>query len=251
MVTTLTNTQNSNEQANLEIVISSISEGQENAKFTINIERTGALTDDNVSHTINISTALEDTSINLKFENTTNFSKAPEFQEFSDGNYVVINELSKEQLDSLFTNLGALVSERLQGIDFLSPISGIFSVLEMKESMYDAAAESAESTKNALEEEGALFESSGDSMAEATNAMSNQVVATFNAQFTAFEGTRKGSEIKSLINTANMSNTTNADHIVDYGNITADTVEPTKTYNVSFEKDADGYINKAIITETE
>lgn len=59
-----------------------------------------------------------------------------------------------------------------------------------------------------------LINSGRDVTDTATTQMSSQKIQTFNAQFTAYEGTKKGSEIKGLTSLVTASNTTDDAHQV-------------------------------------
>ena len=98
-----------------------------------------------------------------------------------------------------------------------------------------------------------LINSGRDVTSTGTAGMNSQKIQTFNSQFTAYEGTRKGSEIKSLINTVNASNATDSEHQVGVG-VTgeihnAGDIESTKTYTVTlhYNPDGDGRIGREAI----
>ena len=59
-----------------------------------------------------------------------------------------------------------------------------------------------------------LINSGRDVVDTGTAGMQSQKIQAFNSQFTAYEGTRKGSEIRNLINTVNASNSTDENHQV-------------------------------------
>ena len=101
----------------------------------------------------------------------------------------------------------------------------------------------------------------------ATSGVTSQGVQVFNSQFTGYAGTRvSGSNVKTLLsilqsNNANSSNqikttlkfkgATSAalDNAVTGIATQTNNVVNTKTFNVSFDYDDDGYINKCVITE--
>ena len=76
--------------------------------------------------------------------------------------------------------------------------------------------------------------------------MASQAIQSFNTKFTMYEGIRKGPEVKSLVQMIQINNETDSIHKVEYNNISIDS---TKTYNVSFMKDSNGYVNRVIIEE--
>ncbi len=60
-----------------------------------------------------------------------------------------------------------------------------------------------------------LINSGKDVTSTGTAGMNSQKIQTFNSQFTAYEGKRKGSEIKNLVNAVNASNATDSEHQVN------------------------------------
>lgn len=62
---------------------------------------------------------------------------------------------------------------------------------------------------------GIILINSGSDVAEAgTSSMASQKIQTFNSQFTQYEGTKKGSELRSLASLVNSSNATDEAHKV-------------------------------------
>lgn len=96
-----------------------------------------------------------------------------------------------------------------------------------------------------------------------TAGMASQKIQSFNAQFTAYEGTKKGSEIRGIFNTVNASNATDEEHqvIFEEGSITsAAQLKATTNYTVTLEyaganndgaTTEKGYIYKITILESE
>ena len=81
-----------------------------------------------------------------------------------------------------------------------------------------------------------LINSGRDVVDTGTAGMQSQKIQTFNSQFTAYEGTRKGSEIRSLFNTVNASNATDEVHQVKITGVTsAGTLVSTKNYTVTLK----------------
>ncbi len=147
----VTKTSNTEEQENFEFNIIEKSNGEETGNYNFTLNRTGALTSDNVIFSILMPFNLEDGNINIQFKNTTNFSATPQFEEFTEGNHLTINGASPEQLNNLFTNLGAKISEKLQNEMFVSIISS-------NDALFDKAQQAQQDTQNAIEEERALTE---------------------------------------------------------------------------------------------
>ncbi len=59
-----------------------------------------------------------------------------------------------------------------------------------------------------------LINSGRDITETGTSGMQSQKIQTFNAQFTAFEGAKKGAELRTLADVVNASNATDAEHQV-------------------------------------
>ena len=79
-----------------------------------------------------------------------------------------------------------------------------------------------------------LINSGRDITETGTAGMQSQKIQTFNSQFTAYEGTKKGSEIRSLYNAVNASNATDSEHQVQVTGITsAATLMSTTNYTVT------------------
>ena len=91
---------------------------------------------------------------------------------------------------------------------------------------------------------GILLINSGSGVAESgTREMASQEIQIFNSQFTPYEGTKKGSELKSLFSKVQASNATDRNHQVYFmGNTptgervkNVEKLESSRTYTVSFE----------------
>lgn len=97
----------------------------------------------------------------------------------------------------------------------------------------------------------------GTTKVNATSELSEQEIRAFNARFEAYAGTKvSGVNIRSLLQSITASNTSNDHKIVavkynyeTYYNFDAikDQIQNSTKYSVSFEKDMNGFINKAII----
>lgn len=82
---------------------------------------------------------------------------------------------------------------------------------------------------------GIILVNSGKDVTETgTAGMASQKIQTFNSQFTAYEGTKKGSEIRGVYNTVNASNATDSEHQVSITGVTsAGNLSATKNYTVT------------------
>ncbi len=225
----ITKTENSNEQESFECVISSKIGDEDPSNFNINLSRTGELTSNNVTFNLSIPLQLGNGVIaNFELNNTTDFSAAPEIEEYAEGNHLVINKVPKEQLNNLFNNLGKLISEKLKNEAFINMMKN--------GGIEQLAQQASQETQNAIQQE--------------QSSMSTMLKDTFNAQFEVYEGTRKGEEIKILINAINSSNQIDSEHTVTYSGVEENNLDVTKEYKVTLEKDnATGYINKVVVEE--
>lgn len=219
----ITKTSNTEEQESFDFNIIQKSNGEETGNYTITFSRTGALTSDNVIFSILMPFNSDDGNINIQFKNTANFSATPQFEEFTEGNHLVINGVSPEQLNNLFKNLGDKISEKLKDEMLLSVITNANSL------SYD------------------LRQNSMDVVEETNTALNNEMSMGFNVQFEFYQGNKKGTEVKGLLSAIDMNNSSNPEHTITYGNISTEEIDSNKEYNISFEKDENGYINKAII----
>jgi len=91
---------------------------------------------------------------------------------------------------------------------------------------------------------GIVLVNSGSGVADRGTAnMNSQKIQTFNSQFTAYEGKKKGAEIKSLINLVHSSNATDEEHYViiffnehtSGSDFTGSMLNSSKTYTVTLE----------------
>ena len=84
---------------------------------------------------------------------------------------------------------------------------------------------------------GIVLVNSGSGVADTGTAnMNTQKIQTFNAQFTAYEGTKKGADIRRLINLVNASNASDSEHqvtLVMFYNQSISDIVNSKDYTVS------------------
>ena len=92
-----------------------------------------------------------------------------------------------------------------------------------------------------------LINSGRDVVDTGTAGMTSQKIQTFNAQFTIYEGTRKGSELRGLQSLVNASNATDSEHQVTLKGWTS-TLVATKNYTVTLTY-TNGYVSAIEITE--
>lgn len=150
----------SEEQENIEAVITQIEDGDVQTNNKIVLTRNGALTSDNVTFNLDmllgidmslVSPTAENPSLKIGIENSINFAGVPKEGKFEQGNHLVINGLTPEQLTNLFTNLGSLLGEKLKNEMFIS-------MLASNNALFETAQQTAQETQNALEQEQQLIE---------------------------------------------------------------------------------------------
>ena len=166
----------------------------------------------------NIKADEEEIIINVTYDSTTTFDPDIEVEEFNEGNYLLINDLSNEQIQNLFTNIIKLLIEKtnIENGIIGKTVSEIMTV--KMNSVID------------------------------TEQISSQAIETFNSRFSVYEGEQRGTTVKQLISTIKASNSTDSKHVISCEYDIED-VDSRGTYNVSFEKDSEGYINEVIVEE--
>lgn len=82
-----------------------------------------------------------------------------------------------------------------------------------------------------------LINSGKDITTTGTSEMARQNIQTFNSKFTAYQGTIKGSQVTSLLETVRSCNVTDPSHTVtvytSVSNLTANNISATKNYTVT------------------
>ena len=142
-----TKTINTPEQKTINANIILKENNQETGNYNISLSRTGALTSSNIANNMSFTTSIEGTDVALELSNTTVFSQNQEIQDFTEGNYLVINNLPQEQLNNLFINLQPMVLEKLENEIIISTYRAFTNGL------FETAQETSESTTQAIEEE--------------------------------------------------------------------------------------------------
>lgn len=147
---TITKTVNTEEQENFECVVSQISDEEETEILNINISRNGALTSNNIKLSTTLTMTLEEMNFEIGINNASNFAGVPKEGEFVQGNHLVINGLAPEQITTLFTNLGNLLSQKLKDEMFVTLITRNTTLNNQN---IDATQQTMQETQNALEQE--------------------------------------------------------------------------------------------------
>ena len=99
-----------------------------------------------------------------------------------------------------------------------------------------------------------IVNSTQDMTDQAGTTATSQAVQTFNQQFTQYQGTQKGSTVKTLYQAYIASNGANTDsgHQITWDSSTGcvydmSTVSNSKKYTVSLSYDSEGYVNKITV----
>lgn len=208
-------------------------DNEEVANATIEILREGKLDSQNIKNSfkIDINFSAEDMNINIAYDNTKNFGENIETEKFKEDDYAIINQFDAEQISNLTRNVITMIYER---IDEESTIFGLMEMTMTNDSLYTKARETAQENEGLMQ--------------ELNNKAGSQAMEMFNYKFTPYEGVQSGANVKTLISAIEQNNISNATNKVEY-NTTITEVDSSNKYNVSFEKDSEGYINKAIIEE--
>ncbi len=99
---------------------------------------------------------------------------------------------------------------------------------------------------------GIILVNSGRDVTETgTTGMNSQKIRTFNAQFTSYEGERKGSEIRGLWNTVKSSNGANKDGgktVTINPDAMPANIQSMGTYTVKLDYSNEGYVSTITVT---
>ena len=208
-------------------------DNEEVANATIEILREGRLDSQNIkdSFKIDINSLTEDMNINIAYDNTKSFGENIETEKFKEDDYAIINQFDAEQISNLTRNVITMIYEK---IDEEKTVFGVVTTITLNNSLFETARKATINSQEAQERELQLVE--------------NQLIEVFNIRFTPYEGIQSGASVKTLISAIEQNNITDPTHKIDY-NSTITSIESSKKYNISFEKDSEGYISKVIIEE--
>lgn len=294
METQISKTNNSEEQENWNMVSVFKEEGTEKLRINADFSRSGALTSQNVSFNMNINITMaeySDYDSTISYSNNIDFTNGVEIEDYTEGNYAIINNYSPEQMESLFNNLGGLLTQKIDienGAIYalISPIILVNSSMQSDEVIESLKATTLATDKETLlmavvttmddsgrvnyqnldaslpqgftgsngvytSENGNSFTVSEDGTIENIVAGQNPEIQVeeFNSLFTIYEGSRSGVDIKNLVTAIETSNIANPNHLVEYDKAFAAAIDDSKQYQISFERDEAGFINKVIIAE--
>ena len=202
---------------------------KEVANVKIESLREGKLDSQNIKNSfkLDINLSQEKININLAYDNTKNFGENIETEKIKEKDYATINQFDAEQISNLTKNLITMIYEK---IDKENTILGLIEMTMTNNSLYTEARKAAQENEGLIQEQ------------------TMEIAEMFNYKFTPYEGIQSGASVKTLISAIEQSNITDPTHKIDYNN-TITNIESSKKYNISFEKDSEGYISKAIIEE--
>lgn len=230
---------NISEQGKKDIIgsIIMIQNNTELGNITFEYSREGEYDSNNIKTNFKFDSTMAGMDMNISFlyNNTKIFGENVETEEFEEGDYAIINQYNADQISNLTKNLITMIYEK---IDEESTFFGSIGNIMTNNSLYAKAREAAE--ENTREE--------AQLMQELNNKAGSQAMEMFNYKFTPYEGVQSGANVKTLISAIEQNNISNSTNKVEY-NTTITEVDSSNKYNVSFEKDSEGYINKAIIEE--
>ena len=187
---------------------------------------------------------------NYHFGNTINFVDSIEVEELTEENSIILNDYDAEPLQNFMTALGQRIvdinTDQMEQLGFQYGNPMIFMLpLPMLT--------------------GAMITNQAQDVVQ-NNSMDEMEVTTFNNSFMAYEGSQRGTSVKALIQQITRQNVTadeeNSDSMIEieyegmqntddkyvYGNAGLSYIINSERYEVNFEYNEDGRINKAIIS---
>jgi type II secretory pathway pseudopilin PulG len=96
-----------------------------------------------------------------------------------------------------------------------------------------------------------IVNSTQDVTEQAGSTATSQAIQAFNQQFTQYEGTQKGSTIKTLYQSYQAVKAANSEHPLKWsGDDEMSNVINSKKYTVTLKYGSDGYVNEITVTVT-
>lgn len=181
--------------------------------------------------------------ITFSFENTSNFVDSVDIEGLSDDNAMILNDYEPEQLQNF---MGMLI-QRISDIN-----------ADYMEQLEIGAGESTNGSSDNI--------SGTQNDTQENNNLNEMEIQAFNNVFNTYEGVQKGTAVKSLINQTAYQNSNadieNGDPVVEiqygeiennddqlaYGSAGEDYIISNNEYEISFEYDEEGRVNKVIIS---
>lgn len=227
---------NNIDKENLSLSILVNENDEELASISIEALRKGGLDSKTIEtdFKFNMNFIEEDLNLNIEYNNIKKFGETIETEKFKENDYAVINEFNTEQISNITTNIITMIYEKL---DKEKTVFGVISEMMNTNNLYNMARDNAQYSEYLQQQEN-----------EFSTQLNNQAIEMFNTKFDSYEGVQKGSVVKTLVSTIDLNNTTNLENKVECNKTITD-IDSSKNYKVSFGKDSEGYINKAIIEE--
>ena len=242
--------QKQNQDGNLvySLGIENLDEGESQMNLNFNITLSGLNEMQNVQEKYEyVVESFEDSEsiakITFSFENTSNFVDSVNIEGLSDDNAMILNDYDPEQLQ---TFMGLLV-QRISAINA--------DYMEQLEIGAGEAMSGSSDIINGIQNDN-----------KENNNFNEMEIQSFNSVLNQYEGTQRGTAVKSLINQISYQNsnadTENGDSVVEiqygeiennndqilYGSAGEDYIISDNEYEISFEHDEEGRINKVIIS---
>ena len=238
-----------NDECNINII--SKQDGEEVVNANIIVARNGKLDSNSIKNslTANIEIPSQGLEIAAKYNDNKTFDSNIEIEKLNDSNHVVINNLDYTQISNLISNLGNLISDKtdLGPVEIIGSVGiGLFSTSAMNSQSTMMSVMMLSGITISLTLNDGLFETSRNAVEEVQNNVESQEIEMFNMQFEVYGGLQSGTNVKMLKATILSSNSIDPEHSIGYTNVDIDS---NKTYNISFKRDSEGYINMVIIEE--
>lgn len=238
----------------IEIIIKE--DEEEIGNFSFEITREGNLESNNIANSILASFVLpeEELEISIDYNNNTTFDPSIEIEEITSSNLAVINDLDYTQISNLVTNLSNLVTQKT-GVSPIELIGGagigVISTIAIDSQELAKAGRTIGilGLNITIYKSNLIIDRAKTAAQETQSSMENQAVEVFNSQFLGYEGLQRGSTVKMLLQAITSSNSRNPENLIGYTNIDEEDIEPSKIYNITFQKDFEGYIYKVNIEE--
>lgn len=145
---------NTEEQEKFEIQLIEKVDNEETENYNLNFSRQGGLSTNSVIFNASFSATFNEQGITLKYKNKTDFTTNIKIEDFASDNHLIINGLSSEQLNNLFTNLGTKINKKLENE---SIISSMISLIYIQKEMMSMAKETMNNVIDEIEREKALL----------------------------------------------------------------------------------------------
>lgn len=218
----------------------------------VSIERQGLLESNSINNIIDISFAGENLFTgDIKYSSTTKFDDKIEIDELENKSQLKMNDLTEEQITTVTTNLKDKLQNETDNItDYLYSLIGLPSFILNLTPLEQVGSSSlvAIPVFVTVSLNNNLFSYANQQESQLLTQTNDQATEMFNATFFIYEGVQRGSAVKTLVSTIDLNNTTNLENKVECNKTITD-IDSSKNYIVSFGKDSEGYINKAIIEE--